>query len=303
MDQTTNDAVLTCGIVRDLLPLYLDGLTSPETAAALEAHLASCPDCLALRTALEADLPGAEAPAPPEDGGAAPPAQTEVAGRVLKQAARRGWRRALIAAMALALLIIGGWRLWDWGTGTPVPQKAIQVHAVCPVRNDAGEITALMLCYTVDEAYKSPSYGSVNDSERTAVKMTYKPFAFLWWDDDVPVTLTWAANSYLLTLPAEEVTLNGETIWTLAEHGDDPTPDYANVLADPELMDPEGELWFNIGADSITLCSGTEFRTWSYDGTLLDSGDPEELGDLPLYPIHESFTTEILYSSLRRPSP
>ena len=45
MDKKTNDVVLTCGIARDLLPLYLDGLTSPESAAALEAHLASCPDC------------------------------------------------------------------------------------------------------------------------------------------------------------------------------------------------------------------------------------------------------------------
>ena len=33
MDKKTNDAVLTCGIARDLLPLYLDGLTSPESAA------------------------------------------------------------------------------------------------------------------------------------------------------------------------------------------------------------------------------------------------------------------------------
>ena len=43
MDKKTNDVVLTCGIARDLLPLYLDGLTSPESAAALEAHLASGP--------------------------------------------------------------------------------------------------------------------------------------------------------------------------------------------------------------------------------------------------------------------
>lgn len=308
MDKKTNDAVLTCGIARDLLPLYLDGLTSPESAAALEAHLASCPDCRAVRAALETPLPGAEeSPAARSVGDGAgtdgAPPQTEVAEKVLKRAARRGWRRALIAALTLALLIVGGIRFWDWGMGTPVPQKAIQVHAVCPVRNEAGEITTLMLFYTVDEAYKSPTYGSVNDGKLAEVKMTYKPFAFLWWDDNVPVTSTWAANSYLLTLPAEEVTLNGETIWTLAEHEDDPTPDYANVLADPELMDPEGELWFNVGAESITLCSGTEFKTWSYDGALLDSGAPEELGDLPLYPIDKTITTEFLYSSLKLPLP
>ena len=36
---------LECCVVRDLLPSYVEGLTSEETNAAVEAHLASCPAC------------------------------------------------------------------------------------------------------------------------------------------------------------------------------------------------------------------------------------------------------------------
>ena len=32
---------LTCGVVRDLLPSYVEGLTSQETNQAVETHLAS----------------------------------------------------------------------------------------------------------------------------------------------------------------------------------------------------------------------------------------------------------------------
>ena len=36
-----------CSIVRDLLPLYAERLTSPETAAFVEKHLRTCADCRA----------------------------------------------------------------------------------------------------------------------------------------------------------------------------------------------------------------------------------------------------------------
>ena len=36
---------LPCGIVRDLLPLYADGLTGPETTEAVKAHLEGCSEC------------------------------------------------------------------------------------------------------------------------------------------------------------------------------------------------------------------------------------------------------------------
>ena len=36
---------LSCEVVRDLLPSYLDGVASGETKAAVERHMEECPDC------------------------------------------------------------------------------------------------------------------------------------------------------------------------------------------------------------------------------------------------------------------
>lgn len=36
---------LKCGIVKDLLPLYCDGVCSEESRAAVEEHMESCPNC------------------------------------------------------------------------------------------------------------------------------------------------------------------------------------------------------------------------------------------------------------------
>ncbi len=53
-------------IARDLLPLYLEGLTSPETGEFVEAHLCTCPKCRAELEALRepAPLPETDSPVP-----------------------------------------------------------------------------------------------------------------------------------------------------------------------------------------------------------------------------------------------
>ena len=73
---------LTCGVVQDLLPSYVEGLTSPESNTAVERHLSGCPDCAQLRAALA----GAPEQAAPED-------TKEV--DYLKKVKRRGWRRVV----------------------------------------------------------------------------------------------------------------------------------------------------------------------------------------------------------------
>lgn len=86
---------LTCGVVRDLLPSYVEGLTSPESNTAVERHLSECPDCAQLRTALA----GAPKQAAPEDA-------KEV--DYLKKVKRRGWRRVAAAVAVTVLLFAVG---------------------------------------------------------------------------------------------------------------------------------------------------------------------------------------------------
>lgn len=44
---------LNCDIIKDLIPLYLDKICSESSAAAVESHLASCPECRGCFEALQ----------------------------------------------------------------------------------------------------------------------------------------------------------------------------------------------------------------------------------------------------------
>ena len=50
---------LTCGVVRDLLPSYVENLLGEESKEAVERHLEGCPDCTAKKEAMTAPT-GAE---------------------------------------------------------------------------------------------------------------------------------------------------------------------------------------------------------------------------------------------------
>lgn len=103
---------LTCGVVRDLLPSYVEGLTSPESNAAVERHLSGCPECAQLRTALA----GAPEQAAPEDA-------KEV--DYLKKVKRRGWRRVAAAVAVTVLLFTAGVAAKLFVIGTPIQTQGM----------------------------------------------------------------------------------------------------------------------------------------------------------------------------------
>lgn len=37
--------MINCSVVKDLLPLYVDGALSPETESIIKEHIANCPEC------------------------------------------------------------------------------------------------------------------------------------------------------------------------------------------------------------------------------------------------------------------
>lgn len=52
-----------CNIIRDLLPLYVDGVCSVESRELVEDHLARCPACARLHGEMTGKLPGEAEPA------------------------------------------------------------------------------------------------------------------------------------------------------------------------------------------------------------------------------------------------
>ena len=91
---------ITCGMAADLLPLYLDGCSSADSCAALEAHMDACPACRAQYAQLRRDLtpavPAAEDPC------------TDAIARALARKMRRRKRclRALGAVLGVLLAVL-----------------------------------------------------------------------------------------------------------------------------------------------------------------------------------------------------
>ena len=47
-----------CSLIKDLLPSYIDELTSEETNKEIENHLNECPDCKKVYESMKSDIPG-----------------------------------------------------------------------------------------------------------------------------------------------------------------------------------------------------------------------------------------------------
>ena len=110
---------LPCAIVEDLLPAYVEGLTSEETTAAVEAHLASCPACAAKRAAMGAE----EGPSPEE--------AEETAREVdyLKKVRRRSRRRVAAAILCTVLVLLLGFAAKIFVIGEPLDPDGVAVSA------------------------------------------------------------------------------------------------------------------------------------------------------------------------------
>lgn len=108
---------LPCAVVEDLLPAYVEGLTSAETNGAVEAHLASCPACAAKRAAMGAE----EGPSPEET------AETAREVDYLKAVRRRSRRRVAAAILCTVLVLLLGFAAKIFVIGTPLNPGGVAV--------------------------------------------------------------------------------------------------------------------------------------------------------------------------------
>ena len=110
---------LTCAVVRDLLPSFVEGLTSEETNRAVESHLSVCPDCAARRDAMAA---------------LAEPAETAEQSRevdYLKTVRRKSGRRVVLAIACTLAVILAGVALKLFVIGEPASREGMSWSMRC----------------------------------------------------------------------------------------------------------------------------------------------------------------------------
>ena len=116
---------MDCNIIRDLLPLYHDGVCSEESRQAVEEHLQSCESCRLVLEEMTAPLPepvrlehDADAEAVKKLSGA------------WKKSRLAAWGKGAALAAAICLLLFGAWYgLTQWQI-IPVAMEDIRISQV-----------------------------------------------------------------------------------------------------------------------------------------------------------------------------
>ena len=179
---------LTCAVVRDLLPNYVEGLTSEETGQAVERHLRSCPDCAAKQAAMVG----------PELASRLEEERKEL--DYLKRVKRRSRFRLAAAVVCTVLVIAGGFAAKIFLIGTPIqPQTYALRHYV----DEENLLHLLIDCVNAAWAY----YGWEIDAEAGVVEI---------FGRSVTVSPVHSEGCGRLTVDLEgvqEVRLCGETVY------------------------------------------------------------------------------------------
>ena len=128
---------LTCGVVRDLLPSYVEDLLGEESREAVDRHLESCPDCTARKEAM-ASPAGAE---PEEDA-----KEVDFLKRVKKGTAKK----IVLAVVCTALVLLGGIALKLFVIGTPLQAQSV---AVTDIRQTDGTLYVSLMSVSSGNAF------------------------------------------------------------------------------------------------------------------------------------------------------
>lgn len=158
------DKKLDCAIVRDLLPSYMDGLSSDVTNQAIEEHLGGCPDCAeALRRMREPEVK-MEPPAPEVD--------------YLKKVRRRSTGRSLIIGIVLMLIgmTLMSFRIFYVGSAADASDVACHVTVEGDTVTVSGTLTSSGL--GISRMTFSDSNGMVQVKVYTALKALWNSGEF-----------------------------------------------------------------------------------------------------------------------------
>ena len=248
------ESPLRCEIVQDLLPLYHDGVVHTVTAEALAAHLDSCESC-----AMEYRLLKTELPAPEPDTGSH-----------FAAFARRLKKKRILTAICAALAACGLLYVLTQVPLVPIPASDMPVIRAYRYETDGNEHFFLLYqrkFYTVPTSGKYVNVPGENGGGQT--------FQVKWRKPILSDTVNGQLHPDLLFTnftegPFDTLKFNDTVIWSEAENGNDPVPEYVYAFA--EIAAEEGGVSYELDPEQNTLRlhnGDGRIREWDLEGNLL----------------------------------
>mgnify|MGYP002650362174 FL=1 len=167
---------LSCHVVEDLLPLYLDGVVSEATGQDIEEHLAGCPACAA-------KLEDLHAPAPELAGD---DREDDAIRRAVKKVNRREKLKVIVSMSVILLAILAAAFILDNGNEVEIPNSAVTKESYLVEVDgrffEVGHVTA-------DERYSKLAFYVLpnkndNDFWWTHISVCRPVFPFLYYNKE-----------------------------------------------------------------------------------------------------------------------
>lgn len=216
--------VLDCDIVRDLLPLYHDGVVSETTADTVKRHIEQCEACRN-----EYDKICKEVPLESSDVNTG-----EKFAKTMKKIRRKRTLLTVVVAVLLSLCLIGGYFVQAQLPIANIPDEEIEVHKIYGYKSEEG--------YKFFVLYSHPSYdyttGKVSVAEtengKTLVMDIKKPLIAKKHEVNGIVENVWlyecgyssGDNGDIIYEEFDVVEFGGEIVWSMEENAEDPIPEY-----------------------------------------------------------------------------
>ena len=259
--------VLDCDIVRDLLPLYHDGVVSETTADTVKRHIEQCEACRK-----EYEEICMEVPVESSDVNTG-----ERFAVTMKKIRRKRTLLTVVVAVLLSLSLIGGYFVQAQLPIANIPDEEIEVHRVYGYKTEEG--------YKFFVLYSHPSYdyttGKVSVAEtengKTLVMDIKKPLIAKKHEANGIVENVWlyecgyssGDNGEIIYEEFDAVEFGGKIVWSMEGNADDPIPEYVyeyekfslGVSENPELYENPELLLEESGNDS----SSAVITTWLTD--------------------------------------
>ena len=265
MNSKSKNRRLDCEIVRDLLPLYYDGVVSEETSAAIKEHLDCCPDCRKEYNDLSADLPIEMSE----------PSTKNKFMDMMRHQKRKRLLITILAVIIVCALLVAAYFGQMQLLIADVPNDEITVHSVYRYETNGR--------YKVFVLYSMPYYDYTNgevvlekgENGNTLVMNIKKPLITQKHTGLGVQDCVWAyeCGNYDEDMFAA-IEFCGNVVWSESSNGDDEIPAYVYAYEDFDGPSDNVTSWFVSSEDGYLGAGYSEGRVviWNFDGTVLYDG-------------------------------